>query len=174
MMFAEKDLGGWNPQTVLDQVLDPELVSEPGDHRFPKHFVRAWKCLHAGQQKTFKLDERFFKEDNVVQFGSLDASGAETKIDGVLRKFVVVFLACETFFFCSSNELTIPQQSRSGIMKITGNSEYLHFLPLTDRVIHRFVVVRNTSVPAFYGFASNGQWIHRADDQGKRRQNDEV
>ena len=47
-MLAEKDFGRRYTESFLEEVLDPKLIAEPGDHRFAKHPVGARKHLHAG------------------------------------------------------------------------------------------------------------------------------
>ena len=48
MMLAEKNFGGRHAEPFLNEVLDPEFITEPGNHRLAEDPVRAGKGLHAG------------------------------------------------------------------------------------------------------------------------------
>src|SRR2546422_8695087 len=47
VVLAEENLRRGYTEPFLNQVLDPELVTKPGDHRLPEDPVRAGKSLHA-------------------------------------------------------------------------------------------------------------------------------
>src|SRR5215813_9719798 len=49
MMPAEENLGRQDTKAVLDEVLDPQFLLEPGDHRLTEDAMGARKGLHAGQ-----------------------------------------------------------------------------------------------------------------------------
>jgi hypothetical protein len=63
----------------LDELLDPELVAQPGRHRLPEYAVRPRERLETGEQETLELDEWLLEEDDIVQFGARDPPVAKQK-----------------------------------------------------------------------------------------------
>ena len=107
VMFTEENLRSRDAEPLLNQCLDPELIAQPGNHRFPENPVRAWKGLHAGEQQPLKLDEWLFKKSDIIEISSTDPAGFEAKIDRVLEKIVIVFFAGETLFLGRCDELSV-------------------------------------------------------------------
>jgi hypothetical protein len=103
MVFAKENLGSWYTEPFLDQMFDPKFIPEPSDHRFPEDAMRAGKHLHARQEQPLELDERLFEKDHIVKLLSLDAAQSQAKIDGMLRKLVVMFLSGKSFFLSRRN-----------------------------------------------------------------------
>src|SRR5262244_3890640 len=122
VMLAEQDAVPGNPKACLQKALDPKLIAQTGDHRFAEYTPRAGEHLQAGQQEAFELQKRFFEKRHIVEILGADAYRSQTEIDGVLREVVIVFLSSETFFFGRRYQLAVPQDRRSRIVKITGNS----------------------------------------------------
>ena len=123
MVLAEEDFPPGDTKLVLDQVPDPEFVAEPGQHRFAKDAQRAGKGLHAGEQQALELEERLFEEDHVIEVGRLDSGAAQTKVDGVLGKAIVVLFARESLLFGSGDQLAVTQQSGGRVVEIAGNAK---------------------------------------------------
>src|SRR5262249_4416104 len=103
-MLAEEDLLGRYAEPLLNQVFNPELVSEPGDHRFAEESVGLRKLLKAREEEPFELDERLLEENYVIQVASVNPAGSETEVDRVLRELEVVFSPGEPLFLGCSDQ----------------------------------------------------------------------
>src|SRR3989442_3304033 len=97
-MAAEAYLRGRCAEPILNQVFNPELVSEPGDHRFAEESVRLRKLLKAREEEPFELDERLLEENDVIQVASVNPAGSEAEVDRVLRELEVVLSPGEPLF----------------------------------------------------------------------------
>jgi hypothetical protein len=122
MVLAKQNLCCREPEPHLNQGLDPQPIAEPGDHCFTKHLVRARKHLHAGEQQPLKLDKRLLEEHHVVQIGGLEPAKVETKVDGILGKLVVVFLARRALFLRHRDQFTSFKQRRGRFAEIAGDT----------------------------------------------------
>src|SRR5262249_5846656 len=123
MMLTKQNFVQRHSELFLDKTFDPDLISQPGDHRFAKHFAGPWKCLEAGYKQAFKLDERLLKKYNVIKFFAFDSGLSQAEVDRVLRKFIVMLLARKAFFFCCGDEFTVTEKRGRSIVKIAGDAE---------------------------------------------------
>jgi len=132
MMLAKENFRLGHAEPSLNQVLDPKFITQPSNHRFSEDAVRAGERLHASQKKPLELDEGLLKKHHIVKVRRLDGSYPQAKINGVLRKFVIMFFPRESFFFGRGYELAVTQKSCSGVMKITGDTKYVHQIGLSE------------------------------------------
>jgi hypothetical protein len=99
VVLAEQNPGRWHSEPSLNEVLDPELISQPADHRLPEDVMRAGKGLHAGQDEPFKLYERLLEKGHIVQLFRPEPANSQTEINGMLRKLIVVLLTGKPLLF---------------------------------------------------------------------------
>src|SRR5689334_14479243 len=104
MMLAEKNFGRRDAEPFLDEMLNPQLVAEPGDHRIAENPMGTRKGLHARQEQSLELKKRLLEKNDVVQVGSPDGAGLEAKFDRALGEFVVVLLPGKALFLGGGNE----------------------------------------------------------------------
>ena len=94
VVLAKEQLRVWDPEAFLDVMFDPQLVTQPRDHRLPEHAIGARKRLHIGQQEPFEFDEGLLEKDHIIQICRLDPASPQAEVNGMLRELVVVFLPC--------------------------------------------------------------------------------
>jgi hypothetical protein len=126
VMLAEQDLLGRDAESFLDQLLDPELVAEPGDHRFAEQWVRARNLLKAREQQPLELDERLLEEHYIIEIARRELARSQAELDRIARELVVVFLPREPLFFGRGEHLPIPQQRGRGVVEEAGDPENIH------------------------------------------------
>ena len=66
VVLAKEQLRVWDPEAFLDVMLDPQLVTEPGDHRLAEHAIGVRKGLHIGEQEPFEFHERLLEKDHII------------------------------------------------------------------------------------------------------------
>ena len=126
VVLRKQDATRWNVQLLMDQVLHPQFLQQPGGHGVAEHLPRLRHYLHGGGQDALELDERFLVEDDVVEFLRGDAGRFQAVADGQARKIGVVFLAAEPFLFGGCDQLAIVNQGRRSVMVETRYPQYAH------------------------------------------------
>jgi hypothetical protein len=87
--------------------------------------VTVRRILQVRFEQPFILDHRLLVEDDDVNVGGAQLSFPETVLDGRRRKCRIVFAASEPFFLSGSNDLAVPDKSRSRIVIERRNSQYV-------------------------------------------------
>src|SRR5215510_7227706 len=132
MVLAEEDAVGPDAQALLDEMADPQLVAEPGDHRLAEDLVRPREGGQAGDEEPLELDERLFEEDDVVDVAGGEAGLTQAEVDGVLGELVIVFLPREAFFLGGGDQHPVAKQGGGGVVEVAGQPEDVH-LELSPR-----------------------------------------
>ena len=126
VVLAKEDLLGLHAQLVADQALDPEFVEQPVDHCLAEDTPASRDGLEGGEQNALEFDEGLFVEDEIVEVTGVDASGLETKSDGVGGKAAVVLEAAEALLLGGGDELTVAYQCRCRVVVIARDAEDVH------------------------------------------------
>ena len=126
VMLAEQDAVRRHAEARLQQVLDPQLVAEPGDHRLAEDFVRPGEHLHARQEQALELHERLLEEDDVVEVVGRDAGRLQAEVDRALRELEVVLLAAEALLFGRGDEHAVAQDRGGGVVEVAGDAQDVH------------------------------------------------
>src|SRR2546423_15541478 len=82
----------------FDLLAYPEFLFQPERHRHQKRAYAAGRVINVGLKKTLKLQERLIVEGDVSHVFALDAARAQTILDRVRGKAMIVLLAREAFF----------------------------------------------------------------------------
>ena len=92
MVLGKEDPIRAHPEMLLDQVLDPELVHQPVEHRVAEQAGRARVRPENGLEDTLELRERLLVKHHVVEIARGELPGLETEADGAERELGVVLL----------------------------------------------------------------------------------
>src|SRR6266849_668632 len=124
MMAREQDFLARHVKLLVDERAHPQLIEEPGDHRFAKHLHRTGEHLERGQQNALELDEGLFEESNVFEVSGGDSLGLKYIANRLERKLEVVFFSREPFFLCRRYQHAIPEQRGGRVVKEAGDTKY--------------------------------------------------
>lgn len=119
VMFREHYPVAGNAKMMNQQALDPKLVLEPREHRFPEDSASCGEFSYRRRQNPFKLEERLLEKYGMIDFFAGDPGLAQTECDGTFGEFKIVLLAAEPFLLGGRNQLAIAQQRCRGIVKET-------------------------------------------------------
>src|SRR5215472_11570879 len=122
MVLAKKNRSAI-PQRLAQSAANPQFLTQPHLHCLDEHATRTWKSRPIACQDAFKLQQRFFVEDDIVEISRLDAASREAVARRTLRKARVVLLATEPLLLGRRNDDAVAQQARRGIVIEAGNPQ---------------------------------------------------
>src|SRR5918992_4440427 len=117
MVLAKKYLRCGHVQFLLNEMLDPQLVTEPTDHSFAKYPVGLRKSLHRRKKQALEFDKRLLEKNHVIEIRAGDSAYLQAEVDCVLGKLVVVFLARESLFLRRRYKLAVAEQRGGRVVK---------------------------------------------------------
>jgi hypothetical protein len=118
-MITENNLALRHTQPPHNEVFDPQLVRQPGDHGLLENAAGSGKGLHRCHQQPLELEKRLFKEDHEIDLLARDSSCLEAKLYSLRGKIIIVLFSREPFFLRRGKEFSIAQKSRGGVVEKT-------------------------------------------------------
>jgi hypothetical protein len=110
-------------QFLPDGLAQIQLFAQPGGHCVQESLESARRDCQTGFQQTREFDDRLVIENNGIEVCHCQSSLRETVAHRVVRKSFVVFSSGKSFFLRRGCDFTIPQQSRRGVMIISGDAQ---------------------------------------------------
>ena len=127
-MAAEEDPLGRNPHPLPDQSLDPELLSEPLDHRLAEDSEGSRIGRQRRHQNAVELDKGLLVKDHPVQILPTQSSGPEAELDGSDRKVRVVLDPREAFLLGGGGHDAILDQRGCCIVEEARDAQNIHII----------------------------------------------
>src|SRR5258706_906346 len=118
LVVLRKDDGAFEVQRLLQLRFHPDLLFDPNRDRFKEGVNAARRIGQIRVQQAIELDEGLFVERNETKFIRRDAAFAQTIVDGVPGKALVMFLACESFFLRRRDNHPIAHQARRAVVVV--------------------------------------------------------
>ena len=105
---------------------DEKLPLDPMRNRLGERLHPSGEIMQKGKHQAFEFDERLIVKSDVIEILHLAAGLAQAVLDGVFGEIRVVLYAREALLACGSDEAAVANETRSGIVKKSGNPKNKH------------------------------------------------
>src|SRR5271165_5821555 len=101
-----------------------KLLVQPYGHGLRERLKTLRRVRKIGFDEAIELKKRLVIEPDVIDLARLEPGLFQTETNGMYRKFLVVFLSCETLFLSGSHDFAVYDKSGRGVMIKGGNPKY--------------------------------------------------
>ena len=137
MVFDEYEfLCVFTVQAFAHGARQKELLAQPEWHRFEERTESHRRVREIGFQQSLELQEGFVVKADVVQVARRQSGFAETIIDRVLWKTMIVFLARKSFLLRGCDDLSVDNQCCRGVVIKRRNAKDCCHVVIGGRVLH--------------------------------------
>src|SRR2546425_10622885 len=111
-------------QFSAKQSFQEQLFFQPDGHRNAKGSHASWSKREIGLEKSFKLEKRFFVEDDVVQIGQRNLSLTQTILDRMRWKAGIMLLTCKAFLLGSTHNVPVLKKACGTVVVVGRQTKY--------------------------------------------------
>jgi hypothetical protein len=133
VVVGEDDLLRVDPELLLQQVLHPQLLREPGVHRLAEDGPRSRERRERGGEDALELDDRLLVEDDQVEVVRGDAGALQAELDRELREARIVLHPAEALFFRGREDDAVLHDRRRRVVVVEAEPEDVQLNPAFAR-----------------------------------------